>query len=1140
WKQLHRCLALAEQRVYTEPVSSGQYSRLALETCVHQIYRLESMGMPYNDSLSSLLQQPDFQALAPRHLLDGVLGYTLKTGNRAAHYGKQVQPEEALRSLRYLYAFVKWFARDYSQAEPDLPGAFDERFIPRTDETARQLAAMQAELERARQEAAEALAREQALRREREEAARESEAARAAYEAALAAQRAELESRKARRRSQPLAAEYTEAETRSHLIDAALRDAGWTDLRPGYELEFPVKGMPLTRDNPRGNGFADYVLWSSSGLPLAVIEAKRASASEAQGLHQASLYADCLEQMYGQRPVIFVSNGLRIQIWDDAFYSAPRLVYGFYSRDDLEWLVQQRRTRQDLRHAGIDARIAGRAYQQEGIRRILESLAVEGSGGLRGHKRAALMVMATGAGKTRTAAALVEVLMRMGWVRRTLFLADRNALVTQAKKSFAEQLPHVTAIDLTQEQEDETTRLVFSTYPTMMNQIDAARLDGGSRRFGTGHFDLILIDEAHRSIYDRYQAIFAYFDALVVGMTATPIDFIDRSTFSLFDCPSGDPTFHFPLDEAVRGGFLVPPAVFSIPTRFTRAGIAYQDLTPEDQRRYEETFRDEATGWFPEEIGQQAINQWLFNEDTVDKVLDRLMAEGLRIEGGDRIGRTIIFAVNQRHAEFVAERFRRRYPELPGDSIAVIHTGVSHAQRLIEAFCDAHTERHPRIAVSVDMMDTGVDAPRVLNLVFFKVVRSRAKFEQMIGRGTRLCPDMFGPGQHKTTFYVFDVCQNFEFFGLQTDEREPVRAKPLSQEIFNARLQVSALLMATGEAGDLELARRYRDLLHGAIAALDPQRFQVQMQFAWVDRYRRREAWDQLTPEDLHEISERLSPLPVPEAEDDAARWFDLLMLKLQHARLLTRSTERYTSRLVGIAEQLGDGTRYGIPEVARARPLIESMKDPDWYASLTQTRLEEIRATIRELVQYLSREGRGVIYTNLQDEIGPSVSREWLPGYGTSAAYRGRVAQFIRENRHHLTIRKLHTNEPITALELEELERLLFERGPLESRAQYEAVYGPQPLGAFVRSILGMRIESAQEAFAEFTGSGTLRADQLRFIQLIIDYLTQNGVIDKQLLFQPPFTDAHEQGPFGLFDEAQIIRMVRILDQVNANAMAS
>lgn len=1139
WESLHQYLSLAEKRVHTEPVSSAQYGRIALEECVQTIYGLEYLEIPYNNSLASMLQQPEFKAVVPDHLLRGVSDYTRKTGNRGSHHGNKVSNKEALISLRYLYDFVKWFAQNYSEAEPILPGRFDETLIPKTDESIRKLAEIQAELAQVQAEAERELAAERKARQAVEEAAKESEAAAAAYQQQIAAQQELLKARKASRPADKLTTEFTEKETRQHFIDVALKEAGWETLRQGYEIEYPVTGMPITRDNPRGNGFVDYVLWGENGLPLALIEAKRTGKSEETGLHQARLYADCLEKMHGQRPVIFVSNGLRTQILDDTFYSAPRKVHGFYTRDDLEWLVQKRATREDIRLAEVTPEIAGRGYQQEGIRRIMESFVVDAAdgSGLRGRKRTALMVMATGAGKTRTSAAMVEVLLKKGWAKRVLFLADRNALVSQAKRSFSEQLPNYTAIDLTKEKEDQSTRLVFSTYPTMMNQIDSARSDGNDRLFGVGHFDLIIIDEAHRSVYDRYQAIFAYFDAMVVGLTATPIDFIDKSTFDLFECPSNDPTFHYSLDEAVAGGFLVPSVNLNVPTKFMRDGIAYHQLSDKEKEAYEETFRDDATGLFPEQIRNSAMNKWLFNKDTAFKVLDRLMEEGLKIEGGDKIGRTIIFAVNQKHAEFVVSCFRERYPEYSADFVQVVHNAVSHSQSIIEAFCDHHIEKMPQITVSVDMMDTGVDAPRVLNLVFFKVVRSRAKFEQMIGRGTRLCPDVFGPEQPKEEFYIFDVCGNFDFFDIQKKEREVNRILPLSQQIFINRLEVSQLLMGTGEDQDRDLAEQYRNVLHKAISTLDERRFQVQGRRALVDKYSAREAWNYISQETAHEIITEISHLPEAEKDNETARRFDLLMLKLQMARLMLDARDKvYCNNLIEIANRLGDGTRYGIPEVARAKPLIEEMKEPEFYEDLSQPQLEELRIEIRNLVQYLQGEKKPPVYTNLEDEIGETEAREREVIF-TPQAYKRRVERFIREHKTHLTIRKLNSNEPITETEVRELERLLFEESGLGDREAFEKAYGEEPLGKFIRGIVGLSVEAAQAAFGEFLQSGSLSADQIRFIQMIIDHLSKNGTIDKQMLFQSPFNDQHQDGPIGIFDEAQIFQLVSILDEVNRNA---
>lgn len=1055
------------------------------------------------------------------------------TGNAASHYGQRVKSKDALISIRYLFEFLKWFANNYSEATPILPGLFDESVIPKIGSAQRKFK----ELEKER-------AKEAAILQEQIEAltatnaailakAAENELALARYQQKVADEKAALVIQK-QERSIPIPAEYTEAQTRTNIIDVSLQEAGWSALRNGREIEYPVQGMPITKDNPRGNGFVDYVLWDNNGKPLALIEAKRTSRNVESGKHQAFLYANCLEEMHGQRPIIFYTNGYETRIWEDQFYSTPREIHGFYTKEELQWLLQRNDTRMDVRQASVDEKIAGRPYQMEAIQRVAESLVIDSPMGLKGNKRNVLLVMATGSGKTRTAAALVDILFQYNWVKRVLFLADRNALVTQAQKRFGEFLTDLSAIDLTQEKENNTTRLVFSTYPSIMNKIDKGQQDGATF-YGVGHFDLIIVDEAHRSVYNRYKAIFDYFDALVVGLTATPKDSIDHNTFELFGCSDDDPTFSYELTEAVESGFLNPYQNIDVSTNFLREGIKYHELSAREQAQYEATFSDVTTGLFPEEIQANAMNKWLFNKDTVNKVLDALMERGLKIEGGDKIGRTIIFAVNQKHSEFIVNCFTERYPDKPANFIATIHNKVSHAQSLIEAFCDEFKENNPQIAVSVDMMDTGIDAPRVLNLVFFKVVRSYAKFWQMIGRGTRLCPDVFGPEQAKTTFLIFDVCQNFEFFNIHKKGRTGGNPKPIAQQTFEARLQLSRLLAETGDEENLGLAIALLDKLHDSVAALNADRFQVKMNRRYVDEFSSRDRWNNLSTEDVHVIETYLSALPIPETIHETARRFDLMMLKLQIANLLSLSQERrYQENLITIATQLSE--KYTITPVLAAKPLIESLKDPDFYEKLTQLRLEEIRTQIRDLVKYLDKQSRTPIYTNLQDsEVTMTVSEPLVPHSGH--IYKKRVESFIRENKHQLTIAKLSSNQPITTHELQQLETILFDGAERGKKEDFTKVYGEQPLGAFVRSIIGLDTQAAQRAFADFLQVGHLSADQMTFINTIINYLSTNGVIDKQLLFQSPFTDMHDQGVFGLFDDAKAGRIIRIIDGINGNA---
>jgi type I restriction enzyme R subunit len=548
WSQLFSKMKLAEERVLSEPISTANYCRQVLEESIHLLFELEHLEKPYNKELINLMTNEDIRKLIPYDLYEG-LHIVRKTGNNAAHFGNRITGKDALISIRYLYSFLKWFVQNYSTTVPEIPGQFDETQIPEQGSKHRQLKELQAEQHKSEQEL---LAKLQRLQEEHDrslEKAKESAAELETYLAKEKLAKEKLHTQKLNRQK-PITGEFTESQTRQHIIDVDLKSAGWYLIHEGKDTEYPVSGMPVNADNPKGNGFVDYVLWDDNGKPLAVVEAKRTSKDAEVGKHQAFLYADSLEKMHGQRPMIYYTNGYEIKLWDDKFYSSPRRVYGYYTKEELQWQIQKRATIQDIRKASINKEIAGRPYQLEAIQRVAETFVTQNKEGICGNKRRSLLVMATGTGKTRTAAAMVDMLFKNNWVKRVLFLADRNALVRQAKSEFSMHLPELTSIDLTQEKENETTRLVFSTYPTMMNKIDNAR-DSEQRVYGVGHFDLIIIDEAHRSIYNRYKAIFEYFDACIVGLTATPKDAIDHNTFELFGCSTDDPTFLYELNQAV-------------------------------------------------------------------------------------------------------------------------------------------------------------------------------------------------------------------------------------------------------------------------------------------------------------------------------------------------------------------------------------------------------------------------------------------------------------------------------------------------------------------------------------------------------------------------------------------------------------
>lgn len=1123
----------AEKFAFIAPKYCAVLCRTAMEKTVHWLYdNDDDLEEPYDNNLSSLLHEPCFKNIINAKMF-GELNLIRKTGNNGAH-GKNVKQYEALLSLKALFRFVSFLSRAYSETDPTIP-PFDEKLIP----TGKEQDKSKRELEKITESLNAATDQLNKERKLKEENAKENHL----LKLQLEKQKQEINRRKQERTktvdvSTTVPELISEETTRKTYIDLLLKEAGWDNLREGREIEFEVKGMPLST-NPTGIGYADYVLWGNDGKPLAVIEAKRTMADARKGKHQAELYADCLEKMTGQRPIIFYTNGFDSYIWDDTFYP-EREVSGFYTNDELQLLIDRRKSRKDIRDFKVNTNIAGRPYQLEGIQRVAETFVTGSSTKIKGLNRKALMVMATGSGKTRVSAAIVDMLTKCNWVKRVLFLADRNALVTQAKNAFKEHLPNLTAIDLTQEKEDNSTRLVFSTYPTIMNKIDSIKTDD-NRFYGVGHFDLIIIDEAHRSVYQKYKAIFDYFDSLLIGLTATPKKEVDKNTYGLFEIEDDNPTFAYELDQAVKDGYLVPPKAISVPLKFPREGIKYKDLSAEEQAEYEEKFGDPTNGETFDEISSTALNKWLFNTDTVDKVLAYVMENGIKFEGGDKLGKTIIFARSHKHAEFIEERFNKNYPEYSGKFLRIIDNYETKAQDLLEKFCHEEKDIDPQIAVSVDMMDTGVDAPRVVNLVFFKLVRSASKFWQMIGRGTRLRPDLFEPGKDKKHFLIFDFCENFEFFDEFPEGVTPPTVKSVSQQIFEAKLEVAQELRSnsTSSQEDLALAEQYINDLHKLIADLDHKRFVVRKHLRLVNRFTDRKRWDNLSKSDIADICSNLTGLPpYTDDTDEQAKRFDLLVLNLQLALLFNATAQtRLITKIIRIGKNLYK--KKNIPAVNAQLPTIKAVQTDEFWAEISINTLEKVRANIRDLMKFLDKESQENVYTHFEDELFHQkiTARDVVPNYTKLQSYRDRVESYVRKNKNHLTIHKLSTNEPITQAEIEELERLLFDKDKVGTREDFILEYGEMPLGTFIRSIVGLELSAANQLFAEFIQDTNLSADQITFIDTIISYLTTNGVIDKAMLFEPPFTDVNDQGITGVFDDADVVKIVSLIDRVNNNA---
>lgn len=1108
---IHREALQAGANALGDPRTACFYARRVVELSVTWAFDHDpSLAMPYEDNVSALLHEPTFKVLAGDKVFR-LAKEVVRLGNRAAHDKAPPSQHDSVAAVSHLFQFCYWFARTYNRGEkPPANLTFDPRTLPRPGPSPATTAAQIQELQRALGES------ELARQRVQEELAD-----RAKLEAELEQLRAEVAQAKRRAAAIPDEHDYSEAETRDYFIDLLLTEAGWTLDQP-RDREFEVSGMPGGK-----NGYVDYVLWGQDGRPLAVIEAKRTRRDAKVGQQQAKLYADCLEQTFGQRPVIFYTNGYEHWIWDDHFYP-PRAVQGFYKRDELELVIQRRTTRTSLAATEVDSSIVERYYQNRCIRRIGEAFEVD-------NDRKALVVMATGAGKTRTVVALSDLLIRANWAKRILFLADRTALVQQATNVFKAFLPDSSPVNLVTERNEEG-RVYVSTYPTMMNLIN--RGHDGQRRFGPGYFDLVVIDEAHRSVFQKYRAIFDYFDSLLVGLTATPREEIDRNTYGLFDLESGVPTDAYGLDEAVADRYLVPPRAVSVPLKFQREGIRYDDRSEEEKDLWDELEWAEEGDPPPDAVGPEAINKWLFNADTVDKVLEHLMTRGQKVAGGDRLGKTILFAKNQNHAEFIAQQFNLNYPQYKGEFARVITNKTEYAQDLIDKF--SIPDRDPHIAISVDMLDTGIDIPEVVNLVFFKIVRSKTKFWQMLGRGTRLRPDLFGPGEDKAFFYVFDYCLNLEFFNQNPIATDGAVAPSLSTRLFTSRLDLIATLDATKDHP--EERRSITELLRTEVAAMNLDNFVVRPHRRLVERFREVAAWEEVDVGELSGLAHTVAGLPTELApEPEEAKRFDLLMLSLELALLRTEPgfprLQQQVRQIAGLLEEYPT-----IPAVAKELALIADVQTDEWWTDVTLPMLETVRRHLRLLVPFIEKHKRKIIYTDFEDEIGAEMDVEFagLAKADDFERFRKKARTFLVEHRGDAAIDKIHRNRPITAEDIAELQRVLVDSGVGTTddfdRAQSEA----GSFGLFVRRLVGLDRASAKEFFAGFLDDKRYTANQIEFVNLVIDELTENGVIEPRRFYESPFTDLSPHGPDALFETGDVDRLLEVVAEVRRRAEAA
>ena len=1084
----------AEGHIMGDPRAACFHARFTLEAVVHWLYRHDTgLRLPYDNSLGALLHEPTLQNLLPEAVFQKAR-VIQKVGNQAVHNQRPIQQYDALQLVRELHHICYWLVRTYAPDAAQSASAWQDALVPK---------AVQAGEVVPRQEL-EALEIKLA---EQNQVALNEQQQRDALDAELQQLRRQLAEIRAQAEATPDGHNYSEAATRHYLIDVELKRAGWPLDKP-RDREFAVSGMP----NAKGIGSVDYVLWGDDGKPLAVVEAKKTTVDPAVGKQQAKLYADCLQQMYDRRPILFFTNGYATWLWDDLAYP-PRQVAGFYKKDELQRLIVRRSQQSKLDVAQIKDAIVERYYQKRAIGSIFTQFTQA--------RRKALLVMATGTGKTRTAIALVDVLQRAGWVKRALFLADRVSLVNQAVGAFKAHLPETSPVNLVTEKGSEG-RVSVCTYPTMLNLID--QTDGEAARFGVGHFDLVIIDEAHRSVYQKYGAIFRYFDSLLVGLTATPREEVDKNTYELFELEPGVPTDAYELATAVADGFLVPPRVQQVDLKFPREGIDYDSLSDEEKIQWESLdWGDEVDEHgLPTQVNATAINNWLFNRDTVDKVLQYLMEHGHKVEGGDRLAKTIIFARNHDHATFIEERFNHHYPHYKGHFARLIDHYAKYPQSLIDDF--SRKDKAPHIAVSVDMLDTGIDVPEVANLVFFKPVYSRIKFWQMIGRGTRLCPGLFGPGKDKEDFRVFDFCFNFDFFRENPEGIEAGGGVPLGTRLFRVRVQLLGHLQ---HSPDLDPEGRLRHGLttglYDEVSAMNRENFIVRMHQEAVEKFQKRDAWDTLSEGDREVLQREVATLPSELATDDIeARLFDLTALRMQLALAESdmNTLERSRQKVAEIAMLLEE--KATIPAVKAQLGYLAAIQDSGFWEGLSLAQLEEMRLRLRGLVTFLDKKKRTVVYTDFQDEVlGVRTEEVFHMPKMTGAQYEKKVRDYLRSHLDHLVIHRLRRNQPLTATDLQGLEQTLTEIGENDGRTllgNLLAQSGAPSLPWFVRSLVGLDKSAAQSAFSRFLNDRSLTEPQIRFVEMVIDQLTARGVMEASALYEAPFSNLHAGGPDALF----------------------
>jgi type I restriction enzyme R subunit len=1100
--------AFAERYAHTDPSSALVKLRTFAEQIVQGIYQVQGFPKPYQADLIGLLNNDVFKSVVPGVVLDKFHMLRVR-GNKAAH-GDPVSAPMAVALVREAFDLGRWLAITfYGMTAGGLPAYRDP--TPEHDDQD-----SKSQLKREKKVVLEKLAAQEAQMQELLRALDEERQRTTDAEATAQASTSELEKVLAKGKASASALSFDEETTRKRLIDAMLVDAGWNVGENGANTdevtqEEPVKYQPTAS----GIGYADYVLWNDDGKPLATLEIKKTAVNPELGRKQNECYADGLEKEHGQRPVIIYSNGFDTWIWDDAQGQPPRKLFGFYSKDSLQYLIYQRSAKKDLASVAPNPNIAGRLYQLETIRRVTERFS--------NNFRKSLIVQATGTGKTRVAIGLVDLLSRARWAKRVLFLCDRRELRKQAKNAFTDFLPgEPLTIVGARTAQDREKRIYLATYPAMKQVFQT---------FDVGFFDLIIADESHRSIYNSYGDLFRYFDCLQVGLTATPVEFVARNTYQLFDCDEQHPTAYYPLDRAVEEGHLVPFEVFTHTTKFLRAGIKYGQLSEVQRRQLEEDgenpllFDYEAT----------EVDKQVFNKDTNRAILRNLMESGIRDASGQQVGKSIIFARSHSHAVLLRELFDEMYPQYGGKFCQVIDNYDPRAEQLIDDFKGAGNNDQLTIAISVDMLDTGIDIPALLNLVFAKPIKSKVKFWQMIGRGTRLCPNLFGSGKDKKMFRIFDHWGNFDYFEMRYVPSEPTVSKSLMQQLFEARLDVAATALAAPSLADF---KRMVALLQADIASLPADSIPVKERWKEVKTVSEAATLDAFAPQTVtllqRDIAQLMQWVNIRGHAD--AYELDLLVGRMQ-IELLKKSgrfNDLKADLLAGVA-----ALQMHLNPVREKEAVIQEIKAAPFWDKTTIADLERVRLPLREIWRYRLSYGPPTLPPKVIDVKEDRADYEFKQRSASlksvdMKAYEKQVEAALQEALEASPVLiKIRLGQPVNEAELSSLTSLILTQNPGVDLELLHEFYAESalPLDFIIRTLVGLEPGVVKARFEDFAVRHPLTAKQMRFLGLLQNHIARHGSIELERLYDDPFTLVDSDGLEGVFADAEAGELIQIIE---------